>query len=54
MKAMTDNGYDRSFSAALTSSAACIGPVIPPSIPFVLYGTIAEVSILHLRFFSPF
>ncbi|MBW2057154.1 MAG: TRAP transporter large permease [Deltaproteobacteria bacterium] len=34
---MTENGYDASFSAAITGASACIGPIIPPSIPVVIY-----------------
>ena len=41
---MREGGYDVSFAAAL-GAAATIGPVIPPSIPFVVYGGIAGVSI---------
>lgn len=45
MKAMTDEGYDRDVSAAITGASSCIGPVIPPSIPMVLYGVLAGVSV---------
>ncbi|WP_319529617.1 TRAP transporter large permease [uncultured Cohaesibacter sp.] len=38
-------GYKRSFSGALTASAGMIGVLIPPSIPFIIYGVTAEVSI---------
>ncbi|WP_319412613.1 TRAP transporter large permease [uncultured Cohaesibacter sp.] len=38
-------GYKRSFSGALTASAGMIGVMIPPSIPFIIYGVTAEVSI---------
>jgi len=48
MKAMTENGYDREFSAAITAASSTIGPVIPPSIPFVVYGSMAGVSIVKL------
>lgn len=34
---MVENGYDEDFSAAITSASACIGPIIPPSIPVVIY-----------------
>jgi C4-dicarboxylate transporter DctM subunit len=34
---MVENGYSRSFSAAITGASACIGPIIPPSIPIVIY-----------------
>jgi len=43
--AMKRAGYDESVAAALTSSAACLGPIIPPSIPFIIYGVAANVSI---------
>ena len=45
MKAMTDKGYDKEFSAAVTCTSATIGPIIPPSIPLVVFGAMAEVSI---------
>ncbi|NDW04432.1 TRAP transporter large permease [Jiella pacifica] len=45
MKAMEKDGYDRGFSAAVTASSATIGPIIPPSIPAVIYGALANVSI---------
>ena len=48
IKAMTENGYDREFSAALTAAGSTIGPVIPPSIPFVVYGSLTGVSIIKL------
>lgn len=47
-KAMVDNGFKPKFSAAIVASAATIGPVIPPSIPFVLYGALAGVSVSKL------
>ena len=47
-KAMVDNGFQPKFSAALVASAATIGPVIPPSIPFVLYGALTGVSVSKL------
>ena len=48
LKAMEDNGYDRDFSAAITCASSTIGPVVPPSIPFVIYGSIASVSVARL------
>jgi C4-dicarboxylate transporter, DctM subunit len=46
---MTRNGrYTRSFAAALTASAAVIGPIIPPSIPMVLYALVSGASIGYL------
>jgi C4-dicarboxylate transporter DctM subunit len=38
-------GYDRKFSASLTAASGMIGVMIPPSIPFIIYGVTAEVSI---------
>ena len=43
--AMKQAGYDEEVGAGVTSVAACMGPIIPPSIPFILYGVIANVSI---------
>ncbi len=43
--AMRDAGYDEEVGAALTATASCMGPIIPPSIPFIMYGVIANVSI---------
>lgn len=47
-KAMLDAGYKATISAAIVASASTIGPVIPPSIPFVLYGAITNVSVARL------
>ena len=47
-KAMVDNGFKPKFSAAIVASAATIGPIIPPSIPFVLYGALTGVSVSQL------
>jgi len=46
--AMKKAGYGVSFSAAIVGSAGTIGPIIPPSIPFVIYGSIASASIGRL------
>lgn len=43
--AMRDAGYDEDVSAAVTATASCMGPIIPPSIPFIIYGVIANLSI---------
>ena len=50
MQAMTDEGYDPEFSAAVTTASATIGPIIPPSIPMVVFGAAAEVSVGALFF----
>lgn len=43
--AMVERGYDKYFSAALVAAAGCVGVMIPPSNPFVVYGVSAQVSI---------
>jgi len=48
LKAMNERGYDRDFSAAITAASSTIGPVFPPSIPFVLYSSITGVSVAKL------
>ncbi|MCB1804575.1 MAG: TRAP transporter large permease subunit, partial [Candidatus Competibacteraceae bacterium] len=45
IKAMKDDGYEVDFAAALTAASSTIGPIIPPSISFVIYGLTAGVSI---------
>jgi C4-dicarboxylate transporter DctM subunit len=46
--AMERAGYPRVFSAALVGAASTVGPVIPPSIPFVIYGGITGISVGRL------
>ena len=46
--AMVKDGYDPDFSSAVTATSSTIGPVIPPSIPFIIYGVLGEVSIASL------
>lgn len=46
--AMINAGYQPKISAAIVAGASTIGPVIPPSIPFVLYGSITTVSVARL------
>lgn len=43
--AMEEDGYDKEFSTALTASAAIMGPIIPPSMVFIVYAVSASVSI---------
>ncbi len=43
--AMTEEKYDRDFSAAVTAASSTVGPIIPPSIPMVILGTVGELSI---------
>ena len=46
--AMKENGYDEDYSAAVTASSSVIGPIIPPSIPMLLYASVMNVSIAGL------
>lgn len=48
MKAMGDAGYDKDFSMGITLGSSVIGPIFPPSVPMVMFGVIAEVSITGL------
>jgi tripartite ATP-independent transporter DctM subunit len=48
IKAMTDEGYPLPFAAAVTAASATIGPIIPPSVPLLIYGVLADVSIGRL------
>ncbi|MGL4810672.1 MAG: TRAP transporter large permease [Beijerinckiaceae bacterium] len=46
--AMRDKGYKPAFAAAVTSSSAIVGPIFPPSIPLIIYGTVTGVSVIQL------
>lgn len=48
IKAMRDAGYDTDFSVGVTAASSTIGPIIPPSLPLVIYGVMASVSIGEL------
>ena len=48
IKAMRDHGYDDDFSAAVTAASSVIGPIFPPSIPLIIYGASASVSVSKL------
>lgn len=48
MKAMTEAGFSKKVSAGITVASSVVGPIIPPSIAFILYGVIAGVSIIRL------
>lgn len=41
---MEEEGYERDYGAALTIASSTVGPIFPPSIPLVLYATIAQIS----------
>ena len=55
IEAMRRGGYPKKFAVGVTGASATIGPIIPPSIPLVIYGAIAEVSVgaLFLAGFLP-
>src|ERR1700741_1671194 len=48
IKAMTDHGYSKEFSVGVTAGSAPVRPIIPPSLPSVIYGMMASVSIGQL------
>lgn len=48
IKAMRDEGYRPEFAGALTAASCVVGPIIPPSLPLVLYAVIGNVSIGRL------
>lgn len=45
---MSDAGYDRNFSVAVTAASAGIGPIIPPSINFVVWAFLSQCSTLAM------
>lgn len=48
MEAMKKNGYDEDFAGAVTAASSVIGPIFPPSIPLIIYGSVASVSVDQL------
>ena len=48
IKAMRDHGYDIDFAVGITAASSTIGPIIPPSLPMVIYGVMASTSIGQL------
>src|SRR5659263_272551 len=48
IKAMKDDGFDPAFSAAITAASSTIGPIVPPSIPLVIFAVISEASVGRL------
>jgi TRAP-type C4-dicarboxylate transport system permease large subunit len=45
IKAMKDHGYSTEFAVGVTAASATMGPIIPPSLPFVIYAMFANVSV---------
>lgn len=48
IKSMTDAGYDLKYSTGITLASSMIGPIIPPSVSFILYGVMTNTSIAKL------
>lgn len=48
VKPLEDRGYEPASAAALIAAAGCIGVVIPPSVPMVLYAVIADQSVVQM------
>ena len=48
IKAMRDHGYDDHLAVGVTAASSTIGPIIPPSLPMVIFGVMANVSIGQL------
>ena len=48
IKAMRDHGYPVDFAVGITGASSTIGPIIPPSLPLVIYGVMANASIGQL------
>jgi tripartite ATP-independent transporter DctM subunit len=48
IKAMKEKGFTGAFASAVTAASATVGPIFPPSIPLVIYGSVASVSIVKL------
>ena len=45
IKAMKDHGYSTEFAVGVTAAPATLGPIIPPSLPFVIYAMMSNVSV---------
>ncbi|TPW27731.1 TRAP transporter large permease [Pararhizobium mangrovi] len=48
IEAMRKKGFSLPFAAAVTGASAVVGPIFPPSIPLIVYGSITSVSIVQL------
>jgi TRAP-type C4-dicarboxylate transport system permease large subunit len=45
IEAMTKHGYSKEFAVGVTAASATLGPIIPPSLPFVIYAMMSNVSV---------
>lgn len=48
IEAMTRKGYDRKWSVGITMASSILGPIIPPSVGFIVYASLAGVSVAEL------
>ena len=48
IQAMKEKGFSVPFSSAVTVASATVGPIFPPSIPLVIYGSVAGISVVKL------
>lgn len=48
IEAMRKRGFSAAFAGAVTGASATIGPIFPPSIPLIVYGSVTSVSIVQL------
>ena len=48
IRAMVNAGFTRAYAAAITGASAVVGPIFPPSIPIIIYGSVTSVSIVQL------
>ncbi len=46
--AMRSKGFKPAFASAVTCSSAIVGPIFPPSIPLIIYGTVTGASVIQL------
>ena len=48
VRAMVRAGFSRAYAGAITCASAVVGPIFPPSIPIIIYGSVTSVSIVQL------
>jgi len=48
VRAMIRAGFTRAYAGAITCASAIVGPIFPPSIPIIIYGSVTSVSIVQL------
>ena len=48
IKAMKERGYPEDFAAAITAASSIVGPIIPPSVPFLIYAYVSSTSVGRL------